>query len=132
VLGRHGETGGAISSQVVADGEDGPYLIERLEADASFPGPGVLGAHRVVDSVIALGYRPPGGPGDLVLERPGAVARFLGQHAHESRLDPVWAQWRAALDNTALPEPPRGAELQRVTEQDRRSPPANSPTTVAS
>lgn len=97
VLGRHGEIGGAIQSEVAADGEGGPFLVERLEADGAFPGPGVLGAYRVVDSVLAIGYRPPAAAGDLVLEQPGAVARFLGEHAHESGLDAVWSVWRAAL-----------------------------------
>ncbi|MGK2852882.1 MAG: urease accessory protein UreD [Microbacteriaceae bacterium] len=103
VLGRHGEIGGAIESGVTAAGDDGPFLVERLEADGAFPGPGILGAHRVVDSVIAIGYRPPTGPGDLVLEQPGAVARFLGQHAHASGLDAVWSAWRTALQQEAAP-----------------------------
>lgn len=103
VLGRHGEIGGAIESGVTAAGDDGPFLVERLEADGAFPGPGILGAHRVVDSVIAIGYRPPTGPGDLVLEQPGAVARFLGQHAHASGLDAVWSAWRTALQREPAP-----------------------------
>ena len=97
VLGRHGEIGGSIDSALTATDDRGPVLVERLEADAARPGPGVLGTHRVMDSVIAIGFRPPAAPGDLVLERPGAVARFLGPNAHSSTLDPVWAQWRSAL-----------------------------------
>jgi urease accessory protein len=97
VLGRHGEIGGAIESEVTATGDDGPLLVERLEADAALAGPGVLGAHRVVDSVMAFGYRPPTGPGDLVLDQPGAVARFLGHEAHASSLDAVWSTWRLTL-----------------------------------
>jgi urease accessory protein len=106
VLGRHGEIGGVIESGIAATGDDGPILVERLEASGALPGPGVLGAHRVVDSVVAIGYRPPTGPGDLVLEQPGAVARFLGQHAHTSGLDAVWSAWRAALPRrVAAPDP---------------------------
>lgn len=109
VLGRHGEIGGAIDSEIAAAGADGPFMVERLEADGALPGPGVLGAHRVVDSVTAIGYRPPAGPGDLVLERPGAVARFLGQDAHASGLDAVWSAWRMALSREiAAPAPDRG------------------------
>jgi urease accessory protein len=103
VLGRHGEIGGEIDSGVSAFAGGIPLMVERLEAHAAFPGPGVLGAHRVVDSVIALGYRPPTEPGDLVLEQPGAIARFLGQHAHSSGLDPVWSAWRTALQQDAAP-----------------------------
>jgi urease accessory protein len=102
VLGRHGETGGAIDSRmsvssVSVTGEHGPVLVERLEADAKLPGPGILGSHRVLDSVIAVGYRPPTRPGDLVLEHPGAVARYLGRETHASALDAVWQRWREAL-----------------------------------
>ena len=104
VLGRHGEIGGAIESGITA----GAFLVERLEADAAFPGPGVLGEHRVLDSVIAVGYRPPTGSGELVLEQPGAVARFLGQHAHASGLDAVWSEWRAALQRDWAKAPATG------------------------
>jgi len=97
VLGRHGETGGAIDSGMTVTGEHGPVLVERLEADAAHPGPGILGSHRVLDSVIAVGYRPRTAPGDLVLEHPGAVARYLGRETHTSGLDSVWRQWRSAL-----------------------------------
>ncbi len=97
VLGRHGEIGGAIDSGISAYGIDGPMLIERLQADAASSSPGVTGDFRVVDSIVALGFRPPTVPGDLVLEHPGAVARFLGTHTHASGLDPVWSTWRAAL-----------------------------------
>lgn len=111
VLGRHDEIGGGIESGIAAVGDGGPFLVERLEADGAFPGPGVLGAYRVVDSVVAIGYRPPAAPGDLVLERPGAVARFLGQHAHGSRLDAVWSVWRATLlQDTAPPNRRAGSE----------------------
>ncbi|WP_051274516.1 urease accessory protein UreD [Cellulomonas sp. URHD0024] len=96
VLGRHGEIGGRIDAGLTAT-RTGPLLVERLVASGAFPGPGVLGTHRVIDSVIALGYRPPTVPGDLVLEQPGAVARRLGQHTHASDLDAVWAAWRATL-----------------------------------
>ncbi len=97
VLGRHGEVGGAIDSSVTAIGDGGPLLVERLEADGAWPGPGVLGAHRVVDSVIASAIGRPPTPGDLELEQPGAVARFLGRDAHSSGLDAVWTRWQAAL-----------------------------------
>ena len=96
VLGRHGEIGGEIASELIASDPDGPVLVERLEADAALPGPGVLGSHRVVDSVIALGFRPLTDAGDLVLEHPGAIARYLGANAHASPLDAVWTLWRAA------------------------------------
>jgi urease accessory protein len=97
VLGRHGEVGGAVDSGITALGDEGPILVERLEAKGSSPGPGVLGDARVVDSVLALGYRPSSEAGDVVLEQAGAIARFLGNETHTSGLDSVWAAWRAAL-----------------------------------
>ncbi|MCU1514132.1 MAG: urease accessory protein [Microbacteriaceae bacterium] len=120
VLGRHGEIGGVIDSGVTVVGDGGPILVERLEAAGAFPGPGVLGANRVVDSVIAIGYRPPTVPGDLVLEQPGAVARFLGQQVHSSGLDAKWSPWRTALLSVAdSPDPghligTRASRTQRV------------------
>jgi urease accessory protein len=120
VLGRHGEIGGTIDSGVTAVGNGGPILVERLEADGALPGPGVLGTNRVVDSVIAIGYSPPTVAGDLVLERPGAVSRFLGQQAHDSRLDKVWSAWRTSLLADAnAQEPGQRAETQASYLQQR-------------
>jgi urease accessory protein len=107
VLGRHGETGGVLSSSLVATGSGGPLLVEHLDVDASRPGPGVLGTHRVVDSVVAIGFRPHTPAGDLHLEQPGAVARFLGQHTHTSHLDAVWEAWRSELYRDAQQTDPR-------------------------
>ena len=101
VLGRHDEIGGAIDSSLTVFDSDGPVLVERLDADGALPGPGVLGTNRVIDAVIAVGFRPPTRPGDLELEQPGAVARVIGLHTHASGLGPVWAGWRSALVDTA-------------------------------
>ena len=93
VLGRHGERGGRlISAQEVVD-ESGPVLVERLEADGNAPEPGVLGSVRVIDAVVAVGFRPPTRPKDLEFDRPGAMARHLSDHTHGSPLDPVWDAW---------------------------------------
>lgn len=97
VLGRHGERGGEVSSQLRIEQENRPVLGEQLEADAAMPHVGVLGSNRVIDSVVAVGYHPPLGTGDLDLEMPGAIARYLGQDAHASGLDIVWDAWHAAL-----------------------------------
>lgn len=96
VLGRHSEAGGRLRSQLTAVDPDGEVLVERLSVDGSDPAPGVRGGHRVMDSVIALGWHPPAARGDLVLEAPGAVARHLGVASHESPLDTVWERWNRA------------------------------------
>jgi urease accessory protein len=97
VLGRHGERGGEIRSEMSIQQEEQPALIERLEADAAAPQAGVLGVHRVLDSVVAVGFRPPPGEGILSLETPGAIVRYLGEEAHSSGLDEIFTSWRATL-----------------------------------
>lgn len=95
VLGRHREQGGRlVSALTVVDG-DGPILLERLEADGSVPAPGVLGNNRVLDAVLAVGFRPATRPHDLEFDRHGAMARHLSDHTHGSPLDPVWEEWVA-------------------------------------
>ncbi|WP_458040337.1 MULTISPECIES: urease accessory protein UreD [Bacteria] len=93
VLGRHGERGGRVESSFSARDAGGPVLVEQLALDGVAPEPGVLGEHRVLDAVIALGFTPDTTPGDLVLEEPGAIARHLGIETHTSRLDRVWDVW---------------------------------------
>ncbi|MDP0398078.1 urease accessory protein UreD [Tsukamurella strandjordii] len=94
VLGRTGERGGELRAEFVA--EDGlPLLVEDLRVRGDAPEPGVLGGRRVYDTVTALGFRPPTVPGldVLDLDRPGAVARYLGDETHRSPLDGVTAAW---------------------------------------
>ena len=55
----------------------------------------MLGANRVIDAVIAVGFRPPPRPLDLEFDQPGAMARHLSDHTHGSPLDPVWDEWAA-------------------------------------
>lgn len=93
VLGRHGESGGRIVSELSVRDPLGPVVAERLEARGDAPEPGVLGAHRVADAVVAAGFRPPTRPGDLILEEPGAIARRFAAQTHESALDDVWRAW---------------------------------------
>ena len=105
VLGRHGERGGRlVSTLAIADG-DGPILIERLDVHGSAPEPGVLGGNRVLDAVIAAGFRPPPRPGDLEFDGAGAMARHLSDHTHGSPLDPVWDTWAALAERTRIDVP---------------------------
>ncbi len=80
-----------------------------MEADGRAPEPGVLGGNRVLDAVIAVGFRPPTRPEDLEFDRPGAMARHLSDHTHSSPLDPVWDAWAAHAEARLLaPEPVAG------------------------
>jgi urease accessory protein len=107
VLGRAGERGGRLRTALRVEDDDGPVLAEDLRLDGSHPEPGVLGGHRVADSVVLVGRRPvwrpaPGrGPAHthLDLDQPGAVARSLGHEAHRVVLTELAAAWcREAQD----------------------------------
>lgn len=93
VLGRYGERGGRVRSELRVMDADGPLLVEHLDVDAHRPEPGVLSDHRVFDAVTAIGFEPPTTPGVLVLETPGAIARYLGENTHSSPLDATWQSW---------------------------------------
>lgn len=113
VLGRSGERGGRIDSSLSAHDDEGPILDERLVVDGAMPMVGVLGTHRVLDTVTVLGLRPPavGQPGSVLdLDQPGAVTRYLGSATHASPLDHAWASWRDAIDAI------RNADSTRITD----------------
>ena len=106
VLGRHSERGGRLVSALAVVDDAGPIVLERMEADGWAPEPGVLGENRVLDAVIAVGFRPPTHPGDLEFDRPGAMARHLSDHTHSSPLDPVWDAWAAHAEARLLETEP--------------------------
>lgn len=100
VLGRTGERGGALRARMHARTADGdPLLMEDLDLDGARPVTGVLGVHRVLDSVLLLGERPSPGavvpPGAVVLhlDEPGALARTLAADAHTTGLDTLLESW---------------------------------------
>jgi urease accessory protein len=102
VLGRSGERGGRLRTAMRVDGPGGAVLVEELLLDGARPEPGVLGEHRVVDSVVLLGRRPDddalptvGRATVLRLEEPGAVARRTGREVHRVSLTGTAAAWRA-------------------------------------
>jgi urease accessory protein len=103
-LGREGEDGGSLHCHTEVRYAGRPALVETL--DLRTPerrrGPGMLGSGRVVDTVTAVGWRPPV-PHDVALPRvavyaleaPGAQARTLVSASHESALPLVWDTWSA-------------------------------------
>lgn len=97
VWGRSGETGGRLRSITHAADDEGDLLLEDLRADAASPDPGVLGDHRVMDSLTALGFEPETSPGDLLLEQPGALARHLDSETHRSPLTERFGAWNRQL-----------------------------------
>jgi len=103
VLGRSGERGGTIRSRMLIDQGVRPLLAEGFQAAGSAPQPGILGGHRVLDAVVLAGIRPAAsdGPDLLLLDGPGAMARYLGGQLHRSPLDAVWDDWAAVIGTAA-------------------------------
>ncbi|AXK44230.1 urease accessory protein UreD [Brachybacterium saurashtrense] len=104
VLGRTGERGGTLRAGLHArTPAAAPLLCEELDLDGARPVTGVMGAHRVLDSVLLLGARPapeaavPSGVSVLHLHRRGALARILAHDAHATGLDPLMEEWAAGL-----------------------------------
>jgi urease accessory protein len=100
VLGRVREAGGVVRQRLRATASDRPLLAEDLALDGARPRVGVVGHHRVVDSVTVLGRRAGGAtPPEahrLELDGQGTVVRHLGAQTHTSPLEPLWAAVAAA------------------------------------
>ena len=100
VLGRAREAGGVVRQRLRAMGSDRPLLAEDLVLDGARPQVGVIGAHRVVDSVTVLGRRAgpitPDGAHRLELDGPGTVVRHLGAQTHTSPLEAFWTALASA------------------------------------
>ncbi len=102
VLGRHQERGGLLEQHWSAYGPDGgPLLVEELLLDETAHRPGILGGHRALGSVVALGMTVPDDvcpEARLDLEGGGSVWRGLAHEAHRAvRVD----AWRAVSDAMA-------------------------------
>ena len=100
VLGRSGEGGGALWSSTRVDHGADPLLAEELDLTdlQRRHRVGLLGPHRVIDTVSLFGRRPPPGqlPGVRIfpLAGEGAVARHLGRELHLSGAPAVFRTWR--------------------------------------
>lgn len=101
VLGRTGERGGCLDSRLRVDLDGRPLLVDGLRVAGGAPEPGVLGVHRVVDSLVLAGIRPPENRTAarlLALDGPGALARHLGPDTHSSPLHDLWPVWASHAD----------------------------------
>lgn len=103
VLGRSGETGGAIRSQLSVRHSLRTLLEEDLDLGdiENRRLPGILGSARVIDTAILLGMRAPMLPASsrgqrFDLDGPGSVARSLGTSLVASSIGAVSAHWSAA------------------------------------
>jgi urease accessory protein len=96
VLGRSGEPGGRCTSRTAIRRTGQDLLVETLDLDAVDLRrlPGMLGRHRVVDTIVALGLPEPRaaqGAARFRLVEPGCtVTRYLGQEVSRSPLHDAW------------------------------------------
>lgn len=105
VLGRVGETGGTLRQRTSVTLDDAELMVEDLDLSPGLrAAPGVLGEHRVLDTLAAFGFRPPAadGRGRLELAGPGALLRYLGREAHPSSFADDAATWGAAAADGVL------------------------------
>ncbi|MEP6649423.1 MAG: urease accessory protein UreD [Lapillicoccus sp.] len=108
VLGRVREDGGALRQRLRVTASGRPLLAEDLALDGRHPPVGVIGAHRVVDSVSVLGRRAEGLPTPegavrLELDGEGTVVRHLGTETHTSPLEPFWSEVAAIRRREPVP-----------------------------
>jgi urease accessory protein len=100
VLGRVGEAGGLVRQRTDVAIEGRPAFVEELAVGGGIDVPGLIGANRVLDSVLTVGLRgvaPPPTVAVLELEATGSLARYLGMSTHMSPLDAVWESWSRRL-----------------------------------
>lgn len=102
VLGRAGETAGTIrtSSSVRRCGH--PVLVEELALGPGAQVPGILGEHRVVDSVLALGNPWVDHPARFDLDAEGQLYRALSPETHTSSLVSLWDRLEQAQSVTEV------------------------------
>lgn len=93
VLGRAGERGGSLETATTlrSDGREVWLEEQQLRADADRSRPGLLGTHRVIDTVISLGQPFPAVTTQFLLAYGlGTVTRFLGSEVAASPIGPAW------------------------------------------
>lgn len=92
VLGRYGELPGTVRQRTEVNVDRVPVLVEDLPLDPTTT-PALLGGHRVVSSVLAVGGDgPAAGPAEdrYDLDGGGTLWRRLGVQAHEADLAAAW------------------------------------------
>jgi urease accessory protein len=94
VMGRHGERGGHLEQVWSAHGPDGvPLLVEQTVLDDRADRPGIMGGHRAIGTVVALGVQVDPdlcADGRLDLECGGTVWRGLAHEAHRAVPEDAW------------------------------------------
>lgn len=104
VLGRAGQVGGRLRSTMAVRAGGRPVLLEdqRLDPDRLRRAPGMLGAHRVLDTVTWLGRarpEPAAATTYALADGAGTLSRWLGSSLADSPLHRVTVD-RADLDRS--------------------------------
>ena len=91
MLGRTGQRGGRLRSLTTVRRDSRPVLVEdqRLDPDGLRGAPGMLGPHRVLDTVVWLGTArpwPTQATTYALVDGAGALARWLGSSLADSPL----------------------------------------------
>ena len=109
VLGRTGETGGAVRSQLTVIQAAQPVLVEDMDLRDSGTRslPGILGTARVIDTVALFGVRATANPAlpagcRFELDLPGTVARALTCQVDRSPLSSVASAWQAVATTAGV------------------------------
>lgn len=98
-IGRSGQVGGSLHCRTRMTYDGIVALIEDLDlTPSSRELPGMLADARVLDTVTALGWRPPSTADAFELTAPGAMLRRLTDNAHTSDLPQIWSRWASVLD----------------------------------
>jgi urease accessory protein len=96
VLGRFDEVGGRLRNQMAIAVDGRPVLLEDQILDPSGirRSPGMLGSHRVIDTVLEVGTEEAGTPPAAAIRfglvgGVGTITRYLGEDVAASPLQPV-------------------------------------------
>lgn len=101
VLGRAGQVGGRLRNRTAVHLDGRPVLVEDTLLDpATYRRlPGMLGALRVVDTLLAIGVEPPaaGAEGSTLFRLAGAGATLRRHLGTELASSPLHTVWRSTL-----------------------------------
>lgn len=116
VLGRAGEPGGRLRNRTVVRRAGREVLVEdqRLDPEERVL-PGLLGANRVIDTVLAFGVPTPEPVRDAsrfhLVEAGSTVVRHLGVQLAPSPLHSMWADLQLGVSVGSWADQPSGASL---------------------
>lgn len=127
VLGRTDEPGGSLTCRTRMTYDGTPALAEDLALTPKAAGAGVLGTARVLDTAVALGWRPPAPERGtyFALDAPAAMVRDLVSHTHLSGVPSAWTVWCETISATSTPSG-HACSTSRQSSYQRHTIPANT------